>query len=63
MEWYENEVDVDNAIQFGEIVVPEEFKPKEKSTTVQVVQQTSTADELAKLHKLYVDSVITKDRI
>jgi len=57
------EIDVDNAIATGEIVVPDEFKPKPKTTTtvVEVKQQVSVADELTKLKKLYDDGVLTKD--
>jgi hypothetical protein len=57
------EIDVDNAIATGEIVVPDEFKPKSKTATtvVEVKQQISVADELTKLKKLYDDSVLTKE--
>jgi hypothetical protein len=57
------EVDVENAIASGEIVVPEEFKPKLKTTAtiVEIKQQISVADELTKLKKLYDDGVLTKD--
>ena len=57
------EIDVDNAIASGEIIVPDEFKPKPKTTTtvVEVKQQISVADELTKLKKLYDDGVLTKD--
>ena len=57
------EIDVDNAIAVGEIVVPDEFKPKPKTATtiVEVKQPISVADELMKLKKLYDDSVLTKD--
>jgi len=57
------EIDVENAIASGELVVPDEFKPKPKTTTtvVEVKQQISVADELSKLKKLYDDGVLTKD--
>jgi hypothetical protein len=57
------EIDVDNAITSGEIVVPDEFKPKPKTATavVEVKQQVSVADELGKLKKLYDDGVLTKE--
>jgi hypothetical protein len=57
------EIDVDNAISSGEIVVPDEFKPKPKvaTTVVEVKQQVSVADELIKLKKLYDDGVLTKE--
>ena len=57
------EIDVDNAIASGEIVVPDEFKskPKQQSANVEVKQQMSVADELTKLKKLYSDSVLTKE--
>lgn len=55
------EMDVENAISAGEIVVPDEFKPKPKTQVVEVKQQISVADEIAKLKKLYDDGVLTKD--
>jgi hypothetical protein len=56
------EIDIDNAIASGEIIVPDEFKPKLKTaTTVEVKQQLSVADELVKLKKLYDDGVLTKE--
>ena len=48
--------DVDNAIAAGEIVVPDQYKPKQANGS------TSVADEIAKLKKLYDDSVITKEQ-
>jgi hypothetical protein len=54
------EVDIDNAIAYGEVVVPDEYKPKPKGTVI-VQQNQSLADELLKLKKLYADSVLTKD--
>jgi hypothetical protein len=55
------EVDIDNAIVSGEIVVPDEFKPKQKSMIVEVKQNISVADELIKLKKLKDDGVITEE--
>lgn len=57
------EIDVENAIASGELQVPDEFrpKPKQSGTVVEVRQQFSVADELAKLKKLYEDSVLTKE--
>ena len=57
------EIDVDNAIASGELLVPEEFKPKPKvpTTVVEVKQQVSVADELIKLKKLLDDGVLTKE--
>jgi hypothetical protein len=57
------EMDVENAIASGELSVPDEFKPKPKTATtiVEVKQQISVADELAKLKKLYDDGVLTKE--
>ena len=55
------EIDVENAIASGEIVVPEEYKPKPKNQVIEVKQQISVADELAKLKKLLNDSTLTKE--
>ena len=57
------EIDIDNAISSGELVVPDEFKPKPKNavTVVEVKQQISVADELTKLKKLLDDGVLTKE--
>jgi len=56
------EIDVDNAIASGEIIVPDEFKPKSKNTAtvVEVKQQISVADELTKLKKLLDDGILTQ---
>jgi hypothetical protein len=51
--------DIESAIAAGEIVVPEQYKLKAKATAT--TQPFSVADELAKLKKLYDDSVITKE--
>lgn len=58
------EIDVENAISSGEIIVPDEFKPKSKNNLpviVEVKQPVSLADELAKLKKLMDDGVLTKE--
>lgn len=55
------EIDVDNAIAVGEIIVPEEFRPKPNATVVEIKQNVSIADELTKLKKLLDDGVLTKE--
>jgi hypothetical protein len=57
------EIDINNAIASGELVVPDEFKPKPKAATtvVEVNQQISVADELTKLKKLFDDGILTKE--
>jgi hypothetical protein len=57
------EIDVENAIASGELVVPDEFKPKPKqqAVTVEVKQQMSIADEVTKLKKLLDDGVLTQE--
>jgi len=55
------EIDVENAIASGELSVPAEFKPKQQGQQVILNQNFSLADELAKLKKLYSDSVLTKE--
>lgn len=57
------EIDVENAIATGELSVPDEFKPKPKqqAVTVEVKQQISVADEIAKLKKLLDDGVLTQE--
>lgn len=55
------EVDPDNAIAAGELVVPDEFKPKKEGSVVVVKQELSVADELSKLKKLMDDGVLTKE--
>ena len=54
------EIDVDNAIASGELVVPAEFKPK-AAGQILIAQTFSLADELTKLRKLYSDSILTKE--
>lgn len=53
-------VDLNAAIETGEIVVPQEFRPKNNNATV-IQQQLSTADEIAKYKKLLDEGVITKE--
>lgn len=50
-------VDVEAAIQSGELVLPEQYRKSEspKESTL------SVADELTKLKKLYDDGILTKD--
>jgi Short C-terminal domain len=56
------EIDVENAIASGELNVPDEFKPKTKTAVVvEVKQQVSVADELAKLKKLSDDGILTQE--
>jgi hypothetical protein len=56
------ECDLENAVLAGEIEVPEEFKPKAKQQVIVVEQkQTSVADELVKIKKLYDDGILTKE--
>ncbi len=56
------ECDVDNAIATGEIVVPDEYKPKQKPLVVEVKGAgVSIADELEKLKKLFDSGTITKE--
>lgn len=54
------EIDLENAIASGELIVPDEFNPKLKSK-VDSKQQLSVADELTKIKKLYDDGVLTKE--
>lgn len=55
------QVDIDNAIASGEIEVPEQYRPKPKALVVEVKQQVSVADEIAKLKKLYDEGILTKE--
>lgn len=55
------EIDVDNAIASGELVVPDEFKPKPKAFLVEMKPASSVADELTKLKKLLNDGIITQE--
>lgn len=51
------EIDVENAIKVGEIVVPDAFKP----TQNQIQQQASIPDQLKKLKDLYDSGGLTKE--
>ena len=53
-------VDAEAAMQFDEIVYPEEYKPK-KVEVSQQTSATSVADEILKLKKMLDDGVLTKD--
>jgi|SRR5688572_1125626 len=56
------EMDIDNAIKSGELIVPDEYMPKPKNQQVVVVSQpVSVADELTKLKKLLDDGVLTQE--
>lgn len=55
------EIDVENAISYGELSVPDEFKPKTKAIVVEVKQPVSVADELIKLIKLKDDGILTQE--
>jgi hypothetical protein len=55
------DIDIDNAIASGELVVPDEYRPKTTPIVVQVKQNLSVADELAKLKKLFDEGVLTKE--
>lgn len=55
------EVDAENAIKSGELVVPAEFQTKKEGAVVVVKQEVSVADELVKLKKLYDDGILTKE--
>ena len=55
------ECDIESAIATGEIVVPEEYRLKQKAVVVEIKQPISVADELTKLKKLYDDGVLTKE--
>lgn len=52
------ECDIENAIATGEIVVPDEFKPKVTGSAAPVSNPT---DELKKLKDLYDSGALTKD--
>ncbi len=55
------EIDVDNAINAGELKVPDEFMPKKNQTGVVIQQEVSVADELRKIKSLYDEGVLTKE--
>lgn len=54
------ECDIESAIAVGEIIVPEEYRPK-SNIVVEVKQNFSIADELAKLKKLLDDGVLNQE--
>jgi hypothetical protein len=54
------EIDVENAINSGELEVPEEFK-KKKETNVVIKETISKADELKKFKELMDAGIITKE--
>lgn len=51
------DVDIESAIAAGEVVVPDEFKPRATGTVV----QSTPSDELKKLKDLYDSGALTKD--
>jgi hypothetical protein len=53
------ECDIERAIAAGEIIVPDEFKPK-SNIVVEVKSKISIADELGKLKKLLDEGVLTQ---
>lgn len=56
------EIDIENAISSGEIVVPEQFLKNEKSIVMTPPVQTfSIADELIKLKKLLDDGILSQE--
>ncbi|CAM4379292.1 SHOCT domain-containing protein [Cytophagaceae bacterium 50C-KIRBA] len=56
------ECDIESAIAFGEVVVPEKYRPnKSNGTVVEIKHELSIGDELAKLKKLLDDGVLTKE--
>ena len=58
MKW---EIDLDAAIELGEIIVPEKFKHRKESSNTIVQQPMSKADEILKLKKLLDDGILTKE--
>ena len=56
------EVDIENAISSGEIVIPDEFKQQEEEMPSKFNNQIfSVSDELIKLKKLLDEGVLTKE--
>jgi Short C-terminal domain len=53
-------VDAEAAMEFEEIIYPEEYKPK-KTEVPQQTPTTSVADEILKLKKLLDDGILTKE--
>ena len=54
------QIDIDNAIAAGEVVVPDKFKPKPAAPVI-IQQAPSAADELLKFKKLLDAGAITQD--
>lgn len=54
------EVDVENAIKSGEIIVPEEFMPKSKNQA-QIISEESKYDKLKKIKELKDSGVLTDE--
>jgi hypothetical protein len=56
------EIDIENAIAFGEVVIPDQFKTKEKNVPLKSEDKTfSVSDELIKLKKLLDEGVLTNE--
>ena len=56
------EIDLENAIESGELMVPDECNPKKLAAAPVIIkQELSLADELTKLKKLHDDGVLNKD--
>jgi hypothetical protein len=56
------EIDLENAIEAGELIVPDECNPKKMTAAPVIIkQELSLADELTKLKKLYDDGVLNKE--
>ncbi len=55
------EVDLENAIRAEEIIVPEEFMPKSKSQSVQVVTTESKYDKLKKIKELKDSGILSEE--
>jgi len=56
------EVDIENAISFGEIVIPDQYIPQEKKVPTKSDEKTfSVADELIKLKSLLDEGVLTNE--
>jgi hypothetical protein len=55
-----NEVDLENAIRSGEIIVPDEFMPKSKNQT-QVIVTESKYDKLKKTKDLKDTGILSDD--
>ena len=55
------EVDLENAIKAGEIIVPDEFMPKSKSNPAQAVATESKYDKLKKIKELKDDGILSDE--